>query len=59
MTDTTSIHLNKLVAWNGNVRKTAGADSALEQRPTALDVVLKRLARALLHAGKSHGWRPV
>jgi len=26
MTDTTSIPLNKLTAWDGNVRKTAGAD---------------------------------
>ncbi|MGH9721504.1 MAG: ParB/RepB/Spo0J family partition protein [Bryobacteraceae bacterium] len=31
MTDTTSIPLNKLVAWNGNVRKTAGADTALAE----------------------------
>ncbi len=31
MTDTTSIALNKLVAWDGNVRKTAGADTALAE----------------------------
>src|ERR1035437_1747519 len=31
MTDTTSIPLNKLVAWDGNVRKTAGADTALAE----------------------------
>jgi len=31
MTDTTSIPLNKLVAWSGNVRKTAGADTALAE----------------------------
>lgn len=31
MTDITSIPLNKLVAWNGNVRKTAGADTALAE----------------------------
>jgi len=31
MTDTTSIPLNKLVAWKGNVRKTAGADTALAE----------------------------
>src|SRR5438552_2172265 len=31
MTDTTSISLNKLVAWDGNVRKTAGADTALAE----------------------------
>jgi len=31
MTDTTSIPLGKLVAWNGNVRKTAGADTALAE----------------------------
>ena len=31
MTDTKSIPLNQLVAWNGNVRKTAGADTALAE----------------------------
>jgi ParB family transcriptional regulator, chromosome partitioning protein len=31
MTDTTSIALNKLTAWDGNVRKTAGADTALAE----------------------------
>ena len=31
MTDTTSIPLSKLTAWNGNVRKTAGADTALAE----------------------------
>ena len=31
MTDTTSIPLNKLVAWDGNVRKTTGADTALAE----------------------------
>jgi ParB family chromosome partitioning protein len=31
MTDVTSIPLNKLVAWDGNVRKTAGADAALHE----------------------------
>ena len=31
MTSTTSIPLNRLVAWNGNVRKTAGADTALAE----------------------------
>jgi len=31
MTDTISIPLNKLLAWNGNVRKTAGADTALAE----------------------------
>src|ERR1039458_6018460 len=31
MTDTTSIPLNKLTAWDGNVRKTAGADTALAE----------------------------
>jgi ParB family chromosome partitioning protein len=31
MTDTTSIPLNNLTAWNGNVRKTAGADTALAE----------------------------
>jgi hypothetical protein len=31
MTDTTSIPLNKLVAWDGNVRKTAGTDTALAE----------------------------
>jgi ParB family transcriptional regulator, chromosome partitioning protein len=31
MTDTTSIPLNKLTAWDGNVRKTAGADTALTE----------------------------
>ena len=31
MTETTSIPLNKLVAWDGNVRKTAGADTALAE----------------------------
>jgi hypothetical protein len=31
MTDTTSGPLNKLVAWDGNVRKTAGADSVLAE----------------------------
>src|ERR1017187_9676698 len=31
MTDTTSIPLHKLVAWDGNVRKTAGADTALAE----------------------------
>src|ERR1017187_8283366 len=31
MTDTTSIPLNKLAAWDGNVRKTAGADTSLAE----------------------------
>ena len=31
MTDTTSIPLNKLAAWDGNVRKTPGADTALAE----------------------------
>jgi len=31
MTETTSIPLNRLVAWDGNVRKTAGADTALAE----------------------------
>src|SRR5271165_4537394 len=31
MTDTTSIPLNKLTAWDGNVRKTAGADTSLAE----------------------------
>src|SRR5271155_2501846 len=31
MTDTTSIPLNKLVAWDGNVRKTAGSDTGLAE----------------------------
>ena len=31
MTEATSIPLNKLTAWDGNVRKTAGADTALEE----------------------------
>jgi hypothetical protein len=31
MTDTTSIALNKLTTWDGNVRKTAGADTALAE----------------------------
>jgi ParB family chromosome partitioning protein len=31
MTDITSIPLNKLTAWDGNVRKTAGADTALAE----------------------------
>src|ERR1700684_4494456 len=31
MTDITSIPLNKLAAWDGNVRKTAGADTALAE----------------------------
>jgi ParB family chromosome partitioning protein len=31
MTETTSIPLNKLVTWQGNVRKTAGADTALAE----------------------------
>ena len=31
MTDTTSIPLNKLVAWEGNVRKTAGADTTMAE----------------------------
>lgn len=31
MTDTTSIPLNKLVAWSGNVRKTAGSDTGLAE----------------------------
>jgi ParB family chromosome partitioning protein len=31
MIDTTSIPLNKLTAWDGNVRKTAGADTALAE----------------------------
>src|SRR4051812_45716674 len=31
MTDPTSIPLNKLAAWEGNVRKTAGADTALAE----------------------------
>jgi hypothetical protein len=31
MTSTTHIPLNKLVAWNGNVRKTAGSDTGLAE----------------------------
>jgi len=31
MTLPTSIPLNKLTAWNGNVRKTAGADTAMAE----------------------------
>ena len=31
MTDTTSIPLSKLTAWDGNVRKTAGADTSLAE----------------------------
>jgi ParB family chromosome partitioning protein len=31
MIDTTSIPLNKLATWDGNVRKTAGADTALAE----------------------------
>src|SRR5438874_9075212 len=31
MTSTTLIPLNKLVAWNGNVRKTAGSDTGLAE----------------------------
>src|SRR5436309_14973575 len=31
MTATTLIPLNKLVAWNGNVRKTAGSDTGLAE----------------------------
>ena len=31
MTDTTSLALNKLTAWDGNVRKTAGADTAFAE----------------------------
>lgn len=31
MTDITSIPLDKLAAWEGNVRKTAGADTALAE----------------------------
>jgi hypothetical protein len=31
MTDTTSIPLNKLAAGDGNVRKTAGADTVLSE----------------------------
>lgn len=31
MTDTTSIPLNKLVLWSGNVRKTAGSDTGLAE----------------------------
>lgn len=31
MTDTTSIPLNKLVLWSGNVRKTAGSDTGMAE----------------------------
>src|ERR1035441_10861973 len=31
MTDTTSIPLSKLTAWDGNVPKTAGADTSLAE----------------------------
>jgi ParB family chromosome partitioning protein len=36
MTDVTSIPLNKLVAWDGNVRKTAGADTALHELASSI-----------------------
>jgi len=36
MTDTTSIPLSKLTAWDGNVRKTAGAVGRLDRRHRAI-----------------------
>jgi len=36
MTDTTSIPLSKLTAWDGNVRKTAGADTALAELASSI-----------------------
>jgi ParB family transcriptional regulator, chromosome partitioning protein len=36
MSDVTSIPLNKLVAWDGNVRKTAGADTSLHELASSI-----------------------
>ena len=36
MSDVTSIPLNKLVAWDGNVRKTAGTDTSLHELASSI-----------------------
>ena len=57
MTDNRSIPLNKLTAWDGNVRKTAGADTALAElaasiaahgQNASLDLTLPPLATIYL-----------
>ncbi len=39
MTDTTSIPLNKLVAWKGNVRKTPSSDESLAELAASIHAV--------------------
>jgi ParB family chromosome partitioning protein len=39
MTDTTSIPLNKLVAWKGNVRKTPSSDESLSELAASIHAV--------------------
>src|SRR5579863_619518 len=50
MTDTTSIPLNKLAAWDGNVRKTAGADTSLAE--LAASIAAHGLLQSLVEGGK-------
>ena len=39
MTDTTSIPLNKLVAWNGNMRKTPSSGESLAELAASIHAV--------------------
>src|ERR1700691_4543404 len=53
MTDTTSIPLNKLTAWDGNVRKTAGADTALAE--LAASIAAHGLLQSLVVRNRKKG----
>jgi ParB family chromosome partitioning protein len=58
MTAPTSIPLNKLTAWDGNVRKTAGADTALAE--LAASIAAHGLLQSLVvRKGKRDTWAVV
>src|SRR5690242_1705437 len=57
MTSTTLIPLNKLVAWDGNVRKTAGADTALAE--LAASIAAHGLINNLVVLPEKDGLHPV
>ena len=56
MTDTTSIPLNKLTSWDGNVRKTAGADTALAE--LAASIAAHGLLQSLLDRHQERAMPP-
>ncbi len=57
MTATTFIPLNKLVAWDGNVRKTAGADTSLAE--LAASIASHGLINNLVVLPEKDGLHPV